>query len=175
MEPVRVGERHTCVTTRLRTATTTVALLLTLAGCGAGVGPFDQAEPQSSLVVTWSEADHADLKANDAAHPSLRTRLVDTAQAREKVLADLPASIPTTERARVESIDLTSQVIVLGVYGKCTETSHLEMDDAVLTFVVERDDDVNCAWAPTQVEVWSVAREGLSSPIRFHDQRGEPA
>lgn len=159
--------------TRLCTAATAAVTILTLGGCGAG--PFAKAEPQSSLVVRWSQADHRDLKANDSAHPGLRTHLVATTEDRDDVLSDLPASIPENDRRQVEEIDLGSQVIVIGVYGKCTETSHLTLDEKFLRFVVERDEDVNCGWAPTQVEVWSVDRTDLPTPIMLRDQRGDPA
>lgn len=158
---------------RLRAAATAIATILTLAGCG--VGPFAQTEPLSRRVVTWSQADHPDLKANDKVHPALRTHLVATTEDRDDLLSDLPASIPEDDRRQVEAIDLEAQVIVLGVYGKCTETSHLTLDEKFLRFVVERDVDVNCGWAPTQVEVWSVDRTDLPTPIMLRDQRGDPA
>ncbi|MEO7269750.1 MAG: hypothetical protein ABIW49_11150 [Knoellia sp.] len=145
---------------------------LGLSACGSAI--FGSSEPASSLVISWSEGDHRDLRqAPD--HPRLSTRLLDTAEKRDEFLAALPASIPSAERSHVQAIDLASQIIVLGVYGKCSETSHLTLDGRVLRFVVERDEDVACAWAPMQVEVWSVARTNLPTPILVRDQKGDPA
>lgn len=124
-EPKHQHTRHTTVTTRLRNAATSVAITFAVACCGIGTfGSSGPSEPPSTLVIRWSQADHRELTENTAAHPSLRTHLVDTSQERDQVLADLPATISERDRTLVEGTDLEAKVIVLGVYGKCTETSH---------------------------------------------------
>ncbi|KGN36840.1 hypothetical protein [Knoellia subterranea] len=148
---------------------------MTTAVALAGCGVFGPTEPASELVVRWSENDHPELSPVGPTPPSLRTHLIDTSQKRDELLDHLPPSIPRAELSTIQRIDLGRYVIVLGSYGKCTETSHLELDDEVLTFVIERDEGVDCAVAPVQVEVWSLNREDLPTPIRFRDQRGNPA
>ena len=144
---------------------------LGVASCGSEF--LGSSEPSSSLVISWSEGDHRDL-GRAPGDPTLRTRLVDTGEERDEILSALPPSIPSSERSRIEGIDLARQVIVLGVYAKCTETSHLTLEEDALRFVVERDEDTYCGWAPLQVEVWSVDRTDLPTPVLVRDQRGDP-
>ena len=67
------------------------------------------------------------------------------------------------------------RVLVVGVYSKCTEQTHVEMDGSSLRLVVERDAGSVGGWAPLTVDVWAVDREGLPSPVVLRDQRGDPA
>lgn len=153
-----------------------VALALSLAGCGiVGMGGGAGVDPTSGLVLAWSQAEHPDLMVGSASRPGPRTRLASTTVQRATALSELPPSVPASERAKVDAVDLTTHVLVFAVYSRCTETSRVARDGEVLRVVVERDEDTMCAWAPTQVDVWSVARQGLPTPVELLDQRGEPA
>ncbi|KGN35126.1 hypothetical protein N798_04255 [Knoellia flava TL1] len=146
------------------------------AGCGAGVLPgLTGGDPTSRLVVTWSESTaHSRADRDEWGDAQLRTRLVaDDAQRRE-LLASLPSVVGPDERAPVEAVDLDEEVLVVGVYNKCTEKSHVERDGSSLRLVIERDSDTNCGWAPRTVDVWAVEREGLPTPITLRDQEGVP-
>jgi hypothetical protein len=80
---------------------------------------------------------------------------------------------------------------VLGQFGTIEQPRHLvergrhrdlgqSSDDPTLRTRLldtgeERDEDTYCGWAPLQVEVWSVDRTDLPTPVVVRDQRGDPA
>lgn len=146
------------------------AAVLSTAACGVW-----SAEPESRLVIGWSESTHRDLEGGGSDTPGMRTRLVAEDEQRRDFLDLLPSSVPAAERATVEAVDLTDEVLVIGVYNKCTETSHVTMDGDFLRFVVERDEGVDCGWAPVQIDVYAVDREGLPTPVMLRNEKGDPA
>ncbi|GAA4108422.1 hypothetical protein GCM10022415_01030 [Knoellia locipacati] len=149
-------------------AAVTAVVLGSLAACGWG-----GAEPASRLAAGWSQGNYRDLHEGPD-NPGLRTRLVNDEGQRRELLGLLPTAIPAAERAKVQSVDLAQEVIVVGVYPNCASTSHVTAQEGSLRLVVERDEGTMCTWAPTQVDVWAVSREGLSAPIVLRDQRGAP-
>jgi len=157
------------MTWHTRPAGLALAALL-LAGCGGA-----PADPTSSLVVAWSQGEHRDLVGGDPSVGARRTTLIQTTADRARFVAGLPASIPTQERDVVSAVDLATHVIVVGVYANCAARSHITREDEVVRFVVDRDLDTRCAWAPIEVEVWSVARDGMPEQILLRDERGDLA
>jgi len=150
-----------------------VALSVVVSSCGvAGIGASD---PDATRLTSWSESTaHSRAERDEWHDPQLRTRLVDTDEEREETIATLPSSVPTTEVERVRAVGLDESVIVLAVFAKCDETSRLVLDGGILRLVIESG-DAKCAWAPVQVEAWSMPRENLPDPVGFRDQRGDPA
>jgi len=151
----------------------TAALASAITGCSAG-SATSPAEPQVRKVIAWDQGKLADLgRAGPEGIPALHTQLLQTTAERARMLAQLPASVPATEKATVEAIDLTTHAIVVGVYHKCTEVGQVDVDAETLRFRVENPTPgTNCAWAPLQVELWSVDRSGLPTPIQFVNQQG---
>lgn len=157
--------------------TLAAAAVSATSGCGAGMLPgLPGDDPASRLVVTWSESTaHSRAVRDEWRDGQLHTRLVVDDTQRRDLLALLPSVVGPEERAPVEAVDLDEEVLVVGVYNKCTETSHIERDGSSLRLVIEREPDTNCGWAPLTVDVWAVEREGLPTPITLLDQEGRPA
>jgi len=155
-----------------------VALLVALlAGCGRGVGGPVARLPTSqnvgSLVHRWAESDSAEAPGVRAIRRGyLEPQLITTKAAWSRFVHGLPSSLRDEDaRDDLGRVDLRNSVVVVAAYGKCTEISHVERrGDAELAFVVTSKPRVNCAWSPTQLEVWRVSLEeaGVTDRSKIH-------
>ncbi|MEJ7720824.1 MAG: hypothetical protein WKF58_10420 [Ilumatobacteraceae bacterium] len=149
---------------------TTVAIGAT--GCGVAKGPTaDGAEPvettsSESLVIpvgeqvaSWSEGNGSvDGEALRKVKSEGSATLLRTAAARDAFVDSLPAGLDPGELA---SIDLDTNLLVVGAYPKCMEEARVLTDAAHTSvwfhvYVPERDAGTVCAWSPHTVEVWKV-------------------
>jgi len=149
---------------------TTVAIGAT--GCGVTKGPTaDDAEPvettsSESLVIPvgeqvafWSEGNGSvDGTALRKVKSEGSATLLRTAAARHAFVDSLPAGLDPGELA---SIDLDTNLLVVGAYPKCMEEARVLTDPAHRSvwfhvYVPERDVGTMCAWSPHTVEVWKV-------------------
>lgn len=123
-----------------------------------GLGDAALAPPsvadRSALVVTWSQStsDVADL----AAVVGPGTLVIETEADRDELLARVSQDLSTEE---LETVDLTTHLVVAGGYRRCTESSSVESTDDGWRFVVsDGDESVDCMWSPYTIDVWSVPR-----------------
>lgn len=151
----------------LRSAVALLLLGAVLAGCRwdtDGPGARLPVAQVGSLVHRWAESDSAEAPGVRAVRRHhLEPQLITDEQQWSRFVRGLPASLRTTEaRQDLDRVDLRHSVVVVAAYGKCTEVSHLEdRGDARLAFVVTSDPKTNCAWSPTQLEIWQVGLDEL--------------
>ncbi|QGG96587.1 hypothetical protein [Actinomarinicola tropica] len=127
---------------------------LPLGGCGDDAGSAAP-EVDARFVVGWSEADHDRGLLERVGQPD---RTIETPAELDELLQ---SAAPELDVGALRDVDLDEVVIVVGSYPRCDQTSSVEVVDGELRFVVvEAEDPVECAWAPLQVDVWSVARDG---------------
>lgn len=152
---------------RLRCAATTIVVLFTLTGCAL----FEN-RPESQVITRWNSTDIPNLE-TDPTGQLQETALLATAEERADFLKLTP-SVPQSERAEVEAIDLSSHVILVGSLDACGWiSSHIALHDGELDYVVEFEEGVSCAVPAPVLEVWSVDRTDLPATITLRDQRGD--
>ena len=127
---------------------------------GSWSTPAGDAGPRSvgRLVHTWDQGQGAQLADLQALAPPGEVRLVTSAAERDRLRSASPL-----DQSALAGVDLGSQVVVIGGYPNCRASSHLEFDRAAktLTFVVTRDEKVNCVWAPYTVDAIEIERAEL--------------
>lgn len=117
-----------------------------------------------SIVHSWSEGVSAEAPGVLAVARDHRQPRLITEKAQWRTFVDeLPTSLRTAEAARdIDRVTLKDSVVVIATYGKCTEVGHLESrGSGALHFGLTSDSNVNCVWAPTQLEVWQVHLDDL--------------
>lgn len=131
-----------------------------LTGCGDDGGGGTEAV--GTLLTGWSEAyDDTDAVRRFEGEPRLVSDQAD-------LDAVVELASPELATDDIADADLDQVVLVLGAYPRCDESSTVELadDGATLRFIVTiPDNPVDCVWAPLQVDVWAVPRDGLADDV----------
>ncbi len=134
------------------------ALVCVLAGVVACSSISD--EPVGQLLDSWNEDDEAWVA--DAVPLPLIFRAVYDVQ---RWLSTLPADSAVADS--VQDVDFSSDILVIGSYDRCTETSAVyieELDDerAMVRFAVQREATPEvCARTYRVIDAWTVSLEDL--------------
>ncbi|WP_139983537.1 hypothetical protein [Nocardioides litoris] len=106
----------------------------------------------------WSEADDpavgdwTQALGQPLAAPGL---VLETAEDQRAFVATAPPSVRSDVASTLSLVDLTTEVAVVGGFGRCTEESRV--DGLVLT-VVDPEPRTDCGWSPWTVDLHVVRR-----------------
>ena len=115
--------------------------------------------PVGEQVAFWSEGNGSvDGEALRKVKSDGPATLLRTAAERDAFVDSLPAELDPGE---LDSIDLDTNLLVVGAHPKCMEEAKVLTDPAHRSvwfhvYVPERDVGTMCAWSPHTVEVWKV-------------------
>lgn len=141
---------------------------------GSCAAPETDRDPQPSgvdrvgtRVAFWSEDQHERVDV-EAVAPDAGVALISTGDEWDAWLAQAPAALGLDG---VTTIDLTSDVVVIGSYPRCEASGYVEVEStgatSVLAFGHEQQEPVDCAWSPLTVEVWSIDRAELDGTLEL--------
>lgn len=114
-------------------------------------------EQVGSMLTLWYQGEPEDeviLQELDAVELPILMRSDTDREAFLKRLSRV--TLEPDDLAAIRGVDLDLNVLVVGRYGDCAAESAVEFDDTVLRFTVTREENVNCGWTPTKVEIWQV-------------------
>lgn len=144
--------------------TVTAALSLGVAGCGDDDGNGDggqQPAPTASaptlaaprLVVEWGEGTWREQGEWLASHTE-PVLLEGTAEI-DQFVGGLPEEFMKSAMP-LQDVDASQEALLVAGFANCGKAGAAQIEDETVRYVVSTTKDIQCVWAPTQVQVFAV-------------------
>jgi len=145
-------------------AVVAAAVLVLLAACGLPGVVGGPGERVGERVGSWSQ-DNTDSWVDGIA-PIEPVLLAAQQQVEEWVAAHEGAADAGVLEV-LQAVDLSENVLVVGGYPRCQETSAVILVSAteVAFTVVSGDEQIACAWSPYTVDAWAVPLEETGGEV----------
>ncbi|MFS3128129.1 hypothetical protein ACLM5J_06965 [Nocardioides sp. Bht2] len=141
-----------------------VGLVFSLVACGDddSTGSDPPAQTPSStettlseprLVIEWGEGKWRDQSAWLEAHTE--PKLLEGTSEIDQFVAGLPEEFLESAMP-LQDVDATTEALLVAGFANCGKQGEARVDGETVSFVVRTAKDIQCVWAPLQVQVWAV-------------------